>query len=119
MNNTSNDLTLQAVQQQFQAWRDNRDSKRERIPQHLWEAAVALCREHTVYHVCKNLRLSYRDLKKRLPDDNTPTCFMPINFHTLAGQWQIECSRADGSMLRLSGTGQAPEIQTILKSFFA
>ncbi len=118
MDNTSNDLTLQAVQQQFQAWRDNRASKRERIPQHLWEAAIQLCREHSIYHVCKNLCLSYTDLKKRLPN-NTSSSFIPIDLHTLAGQWQIECSRTDGSVLRMSGSGQTPEIQTILKSFLA
>ena len=44
MNNPAinNTLTLESVQEQFEAWRLSR-TKREPIPETLWEAAVKLC----------------------------------------------------------------------------
>jgi hypothetical protein len=66
-------LTLEAVKQRFEAWRSSRSSRRESIPQHLWQAATGLCREHSISCVSQQLRLSYVDLKKRivvlLPED--------------------------------------------------
>ena len=114
---TGHSPALKDVRQQFESWRESRASKRDRIPDHLWQAAVKLCREHSVYQVSKSLGLCSADLKKRIPED-TPK-FMEIAFPAFSGQWQIECHRADGSVLRMSGSGQTPEIQTVLKSFLS
>jgi len=54
--------TLDVVRNQFEAWRKRKHSGR-RIPEALWQAAVELCREHSVWEVSRTSRLSYNDLK--------------------------------------------------------
>ncbi len=111
---------IRSVQKQFEAWRSDRTNKREPIPQYLWQAAVGLCREYSISYVCRQLRLSYTGLKKQIPGtQHSAVQFMHIDPDLLSGEWQIECSRADGSCLRMSGNGQAPAIKTALDSFLS
>lgn len=111
---------IETVEKQFEAWRSGRASRREAIPQHLWQAAAELCRNHSITHVSRQLRLSYSDLKERVTQDHIlPVQFVEIDMDTLAGQWQIECNRADGSRLHMVGNGQVPQIETIVRSFLS
>src|SRR6202795_1667535 len=41
--------------------------RRTKLPESLWQAAVELARQHSVYSVAHPLRLDYMGLKKRLP----------------------------------------------------
>lgn len=130
MSNSDNDnsLTLESVQQRFEAWRISK-TKREKIPESLWEAAAGLCRQHPITHVCRHLRLSFTDLKKRLsPSTFTPVQFMEFDLSecnaqagpgSFTGCWQMECERPDGSKLRLSGNGQVPAVEHILGQFLS
>jgi hypothetical protein len=71
-------------------------------------------------HVSRQLRLSYSGLKERVTEDHLPPMqFMEIDMDTLAGRWQIECNRPDGSHLRVAGKGQPPAIETIVRSFLS
>ena len=56
--------TLEVVRHQFEAWRKRRRC-RGRIPEALWQAAVELCREHSICEVSRSLRLNYNGLKNR------------------------------------------------------
>jgi len=58
--------TLEVVRNQFEAWRKRKRWGR-RIPEALWQAAVQLCREHSVFEVSRALRLDYNGLKNRVP----------------------------------------------------
>ena len=58
--------TLEVVRNQLDAWRKRRRRGR-RIPETLWQAAVELCREHSVFEVSRALRLNYNGLKNRVP----------------------------------------------------
>ena len=58
-------LTLEEVLQQFEQWRALRKPSTP-IPESLWEGAVSLCAEHSIYLVSKQLRLDYNHLKKRV-----------------------------------------------------
>ena len=58
--------TLEVVRNQFETWRKRRRC-RSRIPESLWQAAVRLCREHSVFEVSRALRLNYNGLKNRVP----------------------------------------------------
>ena len=58
--------TLEVVHHQFEAWRKRRRC-RGRIPEALWEAAVGLCREHSICEVSRSLRLNYNGLRNRTP----------------------------------------------------
>ncbi len=116
---TGNPRKIETVQERFEAWRSGRANRREPIPQHLWQAAAELCRDHSITHVSRQLRLSYTDLKKRVAQDHLPPVqFVEMDMDTLAGRWQIECNRSDGSRLRIAGSGQAPAAEMI-RSFLS
>jgi len=117
---SDNTPTIETVQEQFSAWRSNRVSKREPIPHHLWQAAAKLCQKHCITYVCRQLRLSFTDLKKRVRKEQTPAIqFMEIDMNSLSGRWQIECSRPDGSQLRVAADNHPLEIGTIVRAFLS
>ena len=107
--------TLESVQDQFKAWRAGK-AGREPIPEHLWEAAARLCREHPVTRVSRVLRLSFNDLKKHLPE-RAPVQFTELDIHPLTSPWQLECQRPDGARLRLSSSGPLPDLSGLLQGF--
>jgi len=112
--------SLESVHKQFEAWRFNRSRKREPIPRRLWQAAVDLCQEYSIAQVSRELHLSYTDLKKKIPKgDSLPPRFVEIDKSCLAGQWQIECNRIDGSCLRMTGSGQVPQIDALVRAFLS
>lgn len=116
-------FTLDAVRQQFESWRSE-SSKRRRIPPHLWEAAVRLCETYPITHVCRHLRLSFPDLKKHIPPTKPPVIgsarFMEFDISSISGgRWQIECDRPDGARLKISGNGQLPVIENVLREFIS
>jgi len=57
--------SLENVRHQFETWRKRRPC-RSRIPESLWQAAVGLCREHSICEVSRTLRLNYHGLKNRV-----------------------------------------------------
>jgi hypothetical protein len=72
MRDTGTDITLpavrptfQSVRNQFETWRKRRPC-RGRIPEALWQAAVGLCREHSICEVSRTLGLNYYGLKNRV-----------------------------------------------------
>jgi hypothetical protein len=119
---------VENVRLQFQVWRSSR-IKQAPIPEHLWQAAIALCRDHSVSHVSQRLRLSYADLKKRLnlsqphpPIDCQRSEFTEINLNSFfqpQDKWQLFCQRCDGSLLKLTGSGEHPPVAEILKGFLS
>jgi hypothetical protein len=122
MNHLSSDNipAIDAVAEQFKSWRSNRVNKREPIPAHLWQAAAELCQQHPISHVCRQLRLSCTDLKKRIGKEQRPAIqFMEIGMSSLSDRWQIECSRADGSQLRMSGSSRLAAVEAIVKAFIS
>lgn len=63
-----NDQELQSVMSRFEDWRKNcRElGRRSRIPEELWDLAVALTEKYAIGSVAKVLRLGYDDFKKRV-----------------------------------------------------
>ena len=57
--------TIEEIQKQFIAWRNNRRC-REPVPEALWEAAVSLAEDYSVGQISKILRLNHRELKRRV-----------------------------------------------------
>ena len=53
------------LQRQFDQFRSTR-TRRAKLPEPLWQAAVELAREHGIYSVAHPLRLDYMGLKKRI-----------------------------------------------------
>jgi hypothetical protein len=53
------------LQRQLEEFRSTR-RRRTKLPEALWQSAMALAREHGLYSVAHPLRLDYAQLKKRL-----------------------------------------------------
>ena len=58
------------LQRQLDQFRSTQ-SRRTKLPESLWHAAVALARQHGVYSVAHPLRLDYMRLKKQLGGPTT------------------------------------------------
>jgi hypothetical protein len=114
-----NTPTIETVERQFEQWRSSRGKKREPIPQHLWQAAAQLCEIHPITHVCRRLRLSFPDLKKRLLPAKPVPQFVELSTNCLLGKWQLVCERPDGTRLHFSGGGNAPDVQAVIRQFFS
>jgi hypothetical protein len=117
-------FTLESVQQQFTDWRASRHSKREHVPDRLWQAAVQLCNVHSVNHVSRSLQLSYTELRKRLASNQIgkekSVQFLQLEMgSSYSGQWHIECIRADGGRLHVSATGALPSLGEMLQGFWS
>jgi hypothetical protein len=59
------DAQLTAVVNRFQQWRRSR-TKIERIPEALWQAAVALYPRYSVFRIARALRLNFVELRDRV-----------------------------------------------------
>ena len=57
---------LSQVMGEFDSWRVQRRSSRERIPEQLWERATSLARRHGVSRVAKLLHLAHSGLGRRV-----------------------------------------------------
>src|SRR5688500_16474830 len=60
------DHQLDQLAGQFEHWRQTRSHRGERIPQPLWDQAVALARGLPHTRVAQHFRLSPNDLKKQM-----------------------------------------------------
>jgi hypothetical protein len=60
------DEELSQVMGEFDSWRVQRRSSRERIPEQLWERATSLARHHGVSRVAKLLHLAHSGLGRRV-----------------------------------------------------
>jgi len=56
---------LEDVRQRFEQWRESR-KHRTPIPDSLWEGAVGLCADQSIYRISRYLHLNYNDLKRRV-----------------------------------------------------
>lgn len=59
------DAQLTAVVNRFQQWRASR-TKIERIPEALWQAAVALYPRYSIFRIARALRLNFVELRDRV-----------------------------------------------------
>ena len=55
---------LNRVRSEFEVWRGHRQG-RERIPEQLWEAVMALLNEYPIKVVCRELKLSAAQVRNR------------------------------------------------------
>jgi len=108
--------TLEQVQEQFEDWRRSRE-KRSAIPDALWQAAIYLCREHTISQVSSTLRLNYAVLKRRVqacglshPVPRIPTpSFIELDMSPTQSTSEciVEMSDQKGATMRMYFKGEA------------
>jgi hypothetical protein len=121
------DHQLDQLAGQFEHWRQTRSHRGERIPQPLWDQAVALARVLPRTRVAQHLRLSSNDLKKQIAAQLEPNAraslptpgFVEVPPAPASPQapplTEIDLQRKDGARLRL----QAPDtsLTAIVRSF--
>ncbi len=120
--------SLEQVRQRFEAWRQQR-KKRTRIPQNLWQAAVALSEQHSLCHLSKALRVNYTALKKQVVKFNKPeqgvsdtpcTTFFELPAPTSLLESNIEMIKRDGSVMRMHVNGATcSDLVQLSKAFWA
>ena len=120
---------LDDVAAQFAHWRQQRTHPSERIPQALWDQAVALTRELSYSHVAKQLRLSPSDLKQQMLAPHAPACptpVSPVRFVEVPRtpeaprtrpETEIEMQRADGARLRLRSSEATLPLAAVVRAF--
>jgi hypothetical protein len=121
--------SLEQVQQRFESWRERR-KKRTRIPPNLWQAAVALSEEYSIYHLSKALRVNYTTLKKKVGSANLPeegpSEILPARFIELPApapllpESTIEMIKTNGSVMRMNVKGATcSDLVELGKAFLA
>lgn len=114
--------------QRFAQWRHGRTTPRGRIPQPLWEQAVALTRVLPLSQVAKRLGLGPQALKKRGGGKSGAAggaaLPAPLNFVEVAASavWrpsttEVEVHRTDGARLRLTYGEATPALASLLQTF--
>ena len=124
---TPQDLArLHSLRQRIASWRARRE-KRRRMPQELWDDAVACARVHGVWETSQVLGLNYASLRARLeasdPElDVVPRGFVEIDLAAVAppspSLLTVELHRRDGAKLcvHLPSGGRA-ELLTMVERF--
>ena len=59
-------LRIERVRRRLERWRRTRAHSRSPIPEVVWTAAVALVREHGLYHTARALQVDYGALKQHV-----------------------------------------------------
>ena len=101
----------------FEQWRATRSGLREKIPEELWQAVVALRNRYPVSQLCRELHVSAGALRARLRQAETqPTAateFVPLRLENLGlpiadrpttpadASIRLVWKRADGTRLQL------------------
>lgn len=102
------------LQRQLDQFRGTQ-SRRTKLPEPLWQAAVELARQHGVYPVAHPLRLDYMQLKKRLSGvpgrrrkPSKPAFVELISPQPALAECAIEFESASGSKMRIQWKAATP-----------
>jgi hypothetical protein len=113
----------------FDQWSDDRATRRERIPDSLWEQAVALTTVLPLSQVAKCLRISWRDLHQHCTAHLAPAVepsSTALSFVELPATpvWpmptltaEIELQRTDGARLRIHYHEPQPPLVALMRTF--
>lgn len=121
---------LSQLAEQFEHWRQTRANPYQRIPQPLWDEAIALSRVLPDSRVTKRLRLSQTDLKKRrlaqspspaIKTEQQATTFIELpapdtSSASVNAPMLVEFERPDGARLRLR-YDQALPLTPLMQAF--
>jgi hypothetical protein len=128
---TPAEAALTALAERFEHWRRTRTNGHERIPEDLWDQAVALSTVLSNGRVAKRLRLSPTDLRKQRmarqtasasADAGLPPAFVDITPSvpwptTVPGETEIELVRPDGARMGIRTRASAMPLVTLVRTF--
>jgi hypothetical protein len=97
------DITLESAEAAFCAWRAERISRAEPIPEHLWAMSLGLYPQHKRSTICDRLHLSGSQFKRRLEGgDATPA----DSGFVVATRDAVNDNRASNSEIQLTIQGK-------------
>jgi hypothetical protein len=113
---------------QFAHWRQSRSHPHDRIPEPLWDQAIALTQTLSPSRVAKHVRLGVSDLKKQITTRQgqampmpAPSGFVevpkPSAQPQVLGGIEVELHRPDGARLRLHSPDSSLPLAAIVQSF--
>ena len=123
------DHQLDQLSGQFEHWRQTRSNRRDRIPDPLWDQAVALTSTLSASRVAKHLRLGVKDLKQQIERRQSkaaapiPTApgFVEVPPPPVPnpgfGSLEVELQRTDGARLRIHSPDASLPLAAIVRSF--
>ena len=123
------DHQLDQLAGQFEHWRQTRSHPSERIPQRLWNQAVALTTMLPYSRVAKHLRLAPNDLKQQMATDPklhvgvgpTTAGFVEVPQQPaqpqVLGGLEVELHRPDGARLCMHAPDASLPLGAIVRSF--
>lgn len=107
--------SIEDVHQRFEQWRESR-KHRTPIPESLWEGAVSLCADHSIYRISKSLRLDYNALKRRLcyshpeslPEPVMSSAFVELDLKASLPEAEclVEMEDKDGAKMKMHIKGR-------------
>ena len=115
--------TLEEARELFALWRSN-PHKARKIPEDLWNVAISLCRRYSICQVSRALRLSYKDLRIRVREDEAPLSPKPfVDLGLLlppeAGM-VVECEVGARNRMRIQCSGAIDSgVIELVKAFLA
>lgn len=103
---------LRTARESFEHWRSTR-KKRERIPDSLWAAAMALSPTYSAFRIAKTLRLNYKELKHRLharKSRGTSPEFIELKVERMfsVSQCEVEVRSPGGFEIKVRTRGALP-----------
>jgi hypothetical protein len=115
--------TLELIRNQFETWRRRRRC-RSPIPESLWQAAVRLCRAHSICEVSRTLRLNFNDLKDRVvkardtsvavkPHPDLTLIKVGLGMPIGSSECIVEMEAPNGARMRMSLKGSLGECDPI------
>lgn len=120
---------LNEVLSKFEQWRQNRPTKRQPIPDHLWLAAVSLHPEFSVHRISRALHLDYNKLKHfvRLQTEaSRPPAAIPefielsFNEPNTSCEYEVEMQQGDGSQMKIMVTkGKSSDLLSLAQLFWS
>lgn len=107
---------LRRVAARFERWRRERASRRERIPQELWQVAVEASSRTGISRTARVLRLNEQELRRRARDGEVESAVPSVRQRTAAfvelrpaagsaPSWVMELETVAGARLRIEGRG--------------
>jgi hypothetical protein len=121
---------LGALQERVERWRRDGGGRGARIPEELWDAAVAVAREEGVYATSRALRFNYYslkdrmsavDLERRTEETRVPAAFIELPRGSLGGGGRAVVELVGrGGGLRIEVTGASPvDVVALAQAFWS
>ncbi len=121
--------SLEEILKRFESWRKTRRS-RTPIPEDLWQAAISLCENNSIYEISKALHLSYTKLKERvaaskafaLSESPSHPGFVELDFGqaVIPLEYVVEMEEKNGAKMRVQIKGENGfDLLELIKAFWA